>query len=113
MSDQPSCSELVGDLDPVGLEVFLTAFEKISSGDGFSLRSFRMVCGLIILYFVWICIISISLMNLQQFLEKVRWSASQWQHLYSVLVHLCFLYPWLLYLGHVANVSQHLFTLCP
>ena len=41
-SDLLPCSELVDEFDVVGLEVLFTAFEKISSRIGFSLRIFPM-----------------------------------------------------------------------
>ena len=72
------CSELVGDFDLVGFKVFFTAFEKINSGFGFSLKSFHIACSLDIRYFVWIWIFSVSLLNSGQFNEKAWWTASQW-----------------------------------
>ena len=52
-SDRLSCSCLYGDFDVVRLEEFFTAFEKINSRLGFSLRSFRMACSLGSRCFVW------------------------------------------------------------
>ena len=45
-----SCSDLFGDFDVVGLEVFSTAFEKKNSGFGVSLRIFRIAL-------VWVCVL--------------------------------------------------------
>ena len=55
--------DLVGDIDVDGIGVFFTAFEKINSGFGFSLRSFCMECSLGVSFFVWILMISVSLLN--------------------------------------------------
>ena len=69
-SDRLSCSDLVGDFDAAGLKVFFTAFEKTTSGFGFSLRSFRIACSLVMRFFVWIWTINVSLLNIGQFLEN-------------------------------------------
>ena len=66
------------DLNLDWLEVFFTAFEKIISEFRFSLRSFRIACGLGMRSFIWIWVISISLLNFDQFRAKAWWSASQW-----------------------------------
>ena len=112
-SDRLSFSDLVGDFNVVGLEVLSTAFKKINSGFGFSLKSFRMACSLGTRSFVWFWTISVSLLNFGQFLENAWWSAPQWQHLNMVLVHLSLLCPWMLLLENVVIVSQHVFTVCP
>ena len=65
------------DLDVVGLEVFLTAFEKINSGFGFSLRSFCKAFSLDMSSFVWIWAIFVSILIIGQFLENAWWSAPQ------------------------------------
>ena len=70
VSDQRSCSDLVGDFVLVGLEIFFTAYEKINSGFGFSLRSFCMACSLGMRSFAWIWMISVSPLNIGHFLEK-------------------------------------------
>ena len=103
-SDSLSCSDLVGNFDVVGLEVFFTAFEKIISRFGFSLRSFRMSFSLVMRSFVWIWTISSSPLNIGQFFKNAWSSTPQWQHLTSVLVHLSLLRPWLLHLAQVAIV---------
>ena len=77
-SDSLSCSEIVGDLDPVGLEVFLKTFYKIKSGFGFSLRSFCLARGLGTRSLNWIYMTSVSLLNFGQFPENALCSASQW-----------------------------------
>ena len=69
--DRLSCSDLVFDFDLLGLDAFFTAFEKINSGFGFSLRSFRMACSLGKRYFNWIWMISVFLLNIRQFCENV------------------------------------------
>ena len=54
-----------------------TAFQKINSGIGIILRSFRMAYSLGMRSFVWIGMISVSLLIFGHLLEKVWWSASQ------------------------------------
>ena len=110
-SDWLSCSDLVGCFD-AGLELFFIAFEKINSWFGFTLRSFRMACSMGMRCFVWIWTISVSILDIGQFLGSAWWSIPQWQHLTSVLVHLSLLCPWLLHLANVAIVSRQLFTVC-
>ena len=102
--DWLSCSDLVGDLDLVGLEAFLTAFKKIKLGCWFILRSFRVACSLGMRSFVWIWRISVSLLNARQLLENAWLSAPQWQYMAAVPVHLSLLCPSLLHLAHVAIV---------
>ena len=70
--DYLSCSELVGDLDLVGFNVFFTAFEKINLGFGFSLRSFLITCSLGMRSFVWFWMISVSIPSFGQFPERAR-----------------------------------------
>ena len=55
------------------------------------MKSIRLICSLGIRYFIWICTISVSLLNIGQFLENAWWSTPQWQHLTSVLVPLSLL----------------------
>ena len=71
MSDCFSYSEPVGEFDQDGLGVFVTAFERINSGYRFNLRSFCMASSLGVRSFVWNSVISVSLLNFGQFLEKV------------------------------------------
>ena len=71
-----------------------------------------MACSLGMRSFVWIWTISVSLLNIGQFLEKAWWYSPQWPHLTSVLVHLSLLCPWQQHFAHVAIASQHLFTVC-
>ena len=110
-SDRLSCSNLIGDFALVGLGVFFTAFEKITSGFGFSLRSFRSACNLGMRSFVWIWMISVSLSDIGQLFENALWSASQWQHLISVLVHLLVLCPWL-WTSNMSLLFHGILSLC-
>ena len=97
------------DFDVVELQIFFTAFVKINSGFGFSLRSFRMARALGMRSLVWILTASASLLNIGQFLENAWWFTPQGQHLTSVLVHFSLLCPRLLHLAYVAIVSRQLF----
>ena len=72
-----------------------------------------MACRLGLRSFVWIWTISVSLLNIGQFLESDWWSSPRWQHLTSVLVHLSLLCPWQLQFARVIIVSRHLFIVCP
>ena len=96
----------------VELEALFTAYEKINSGFGFGLRSFRMACSLIMHSFVWIWKIYVTLLNIDQLLENARWSNPHWQHL-TLVLYLSLLCPLLLHLAQVSFVSRHLFTVCP
>ena len=89
--------------------MFFTAFERINTEFGFSLS--RMACSPGMRSFVWIWTISVSILNVEQFLENVWWASPQWQHLTSVRVHLSLLCPWQLHLATI--VSWNLFTMCP
>ena len=65
-----SCSDIVGDFDVVWLEVFFIAFEKNISGFEFTQRSVCIASSLGLRYFVWICLISVSLLNIGPFHEN-------------------------------------------
>ena len=75
------------------------AFEKINSGFGFSLRSICTACGLGMRSITWIWMNSVSLSNFEQFHEKACWSAAEWKHLTSEVVHLSLLCLWKLHLA--------------
>ena len=108
-----SCSDLIGDFDVVGLEVFFIAFEKTNSWFRFSLRSFRLACSLGLGSFFSFWMISVFLLQIGQLLENAWLSVLQWQNLISVLGYSSLLCPWLLHLAQVTYVSRHLFTVCP
>ena len=53
--------------------MFFTAFEKINSGFGLSLRRFRMACSLDLRSLFWVWTDSVFLLNVGQFLENALW----------------------------------------
>ena len=71
-SDWLSCSDLVGNFDVAGVEVFFTALEKIKTVFGISLRSFRMTCSLGIRYFF---------LDLDDFCFHFEYWALPWEYL--------------------------------